>query len=233
MEAHVRETAPSAPTTTIEYGADLSLLHAEHDSPGFDFGPRPVVVYAGTFGRANAIPTLLNAARTLRDHSDVLLVLTGDGHYASAVRRAADRLPNVLHLPPLPYPQALQLFQRADLSLVSFIDLPVLSANAPGKLFDSLAAGTPVLVTTPGWMRALVRQHGCGWHVPPQADRIADRVASLCRERDQLRTAGEAGAALAERRYARSRLLDRYATLVANIGRHCDFQSLPNVVASG
>jgi glycosyltransferase involved in cell wall biosynthesis len=221
MEAHVREAVPSAPVATIEYGADLSLLPSGPTDPSaFDFGSRPVVLYAGTFGRANAIPALLDAARTLNGRSDALFVLAGDGHHAPTVDRAADRLPNVRRLPPRPYPQALRLFRRADLTLVPFIDLPVLSANAPGKLFDSLAAGTPVVVTTPGWMRALVRRHGCGWYAPPRADRLASRVASLCRAPARLRAAGEAGAALARRRYSRRRLLDRYAALVAGVASH-------------
>ncbi|MBN2848992.1 MAG: glycosyltransferase family 4 protein, partial [Coriobacteriia bacterium] len=157
METHVRRYV-SLPdkVRTIHYGVDLDEAETVRgrdrtglfDSFGLD--DRRVILYAGRFGRANAIPTLLDAARLLSGRDDVRFVFAGDGYHEDDIRTAADALTNVLLLPPQPRHRALMLFRLATVSITSFIDLPVLSANAPAKLSDSLACGTPVIVTNDG-----------------------------------------------------------------------------------
>lgn len=185
METHVRQRgiAPNRVTTLI-HGSDFDLidacqpealqaLRAEHGL--IDKG---VVLYGGAFGRANDIPTLLDAAARLAHRDDLRFVFAGYGYFETALRRAAAQSANVVVLPPQPRHRMLCWFRLADLSLVSFIDKPVLAANSPAKFFDSLSAGTPVLVTNPGWTSRFVDEHECGWHTPPSdAAALAERIA--------------------------------------------------------
>lgn len=225
MEQHVRTVAPTADVTTIEYGTDLERVDdvsadlREALRRRFSIDRRFLVLYAGTFGRANAIPTLLDAAKRLSDRSDVLFAFAGSGHHDEAVRRAASDFDHIRRLPPLPYPDALALFSLADLSLVSFLDRPVLAANSPGKFFDSLAVGTPVLVTNPGWTRRLVRDHDCGWSVPPECPTaLAQQLRRLLTvPPNRLQAAGERAQAVARRQFDRAALMTRYADLVASV----------------
>ncbi len=124
------------------------------------------LLYAGTLGRANAIPLLLETAERLSHRTDHEFVFVGDGYYREQVQEAADRLRNIRFLGTLPLEQTAHWFRRADLSLVTFEPLPVLAANSPSKIYDSLASGTPALVTNSGWTRDLVEQNGVGWYCP-------------------------------------------------------------------
>jgi glycosyltransferase involved in cell wall biosynthesis len=142
----------------------LAMLREEHGLAG-----KRVVLYAGTFGRANDVPTLLETAERLADRSDIRFVFLGTGLFRDQVHAAADDHDNILTLDPLPRHEVLKWFKLADLSLATFIDRPVLAANSPSKLFDSLGAGTPVVVTNPGWSRKFVEEHECGWYVPPSS----------------------------------------------------------------
>mgnify|MGYP006280599797 CR=1 FL=1 len=224
MEQHVRTIAPSADTSMLPYGTDLeqvdalspSRKEALRDRLGLD--GRFLVLYAGTLGRANAIPTLLSAADRLADRSDLLFGIAGRGYYDNTVRRAARRHDHVRLLDPLPYPDALTLFSVADLSLVPFLDRPVLAANAPSKFFDSLSTGTPVIVTNPGWTKRFVSRHDCGWFVPPESpDALAARVRTLLDRPEVLTAAGDRGRAVARRRFDRADILHRYARLVTTM----------------
>ncbi|AKQ47329.1 hypothetical protein TH63_19460 [Rufibacter radiotolerans] len=127
---------------------------------------KQVVLYAGTYGRANDIPMLVQTAKLLQDHPHICFVFTGQGYDAPLLEEAARQQQNIVLLPPQPRHAVFNLFSIAAVSVVSFIDLPVLEANSPGKLFDSLAVGTPVVVTNPGWTKKLVEEHHCGWYVP-------------------------------------------------------------------
>ncbi|MFB6231295.1 MAG: glycosyltransferase family 4 protein [Salinibacter sp.] len=227
METHVRTRAPSAEVTTLEYGSDVDLVDEIGPEERTDLKERfsldrPfLVLYAGTFGRANAIPTLLDAARRLTaSRSDVLVAFAGQGYHESTVRRAARRHDAIRQIPPLPYPDTLALFDVADLSLVSFIDRPVLASNSPGKFFDSLATGTPVIVTNPGWTKRFVQRQSCGWYVPPDSpNALADRLHAVLGSPDALTRSGRNAQAAARQHFVRAEIMDRYTDLVERVGR--------------
>jgi glycosyltransferase involved in cell wall biosynthesis len=160
--------------TTLVNGTEIpneAIAPAEQEALRRQWGleGKQVVLYAGTYGRANDIPMLVQAARLLQDHPEICFVFTGQGYDAPLLKEAARQQQNIVLLPPQPRHAVFKLFSIAAVSVVSFIDLPVLAANSPGKLFDSLAVGTPVVVTNPGWTKALVEKQGCGWYVPAGA----------------------------------------------------------------
>ena len=211
MERHVQACGvSSAKTTMLLNGTDLDLAAAcsDEDARRFcnDLGlaDRRVVLYAGTFGRANDVPTLIAAAERLACRDDLCFVFAGEGYYLDALRAAEARLPNVRVLPGQPRHRVFALFRLADVSLVSFRDLPVLAANSPAKFFDSLAVGTPVVVTNPGWTKVFVEAHRCGWYVPPsQPGALAQRIEALLGRPEALAEAGSRGQAVARRAFDR------------------------------
>ena len=197
MAAHVQEFAPAHAVTSVAYGTDLDILSQVGTEERDALRRRlqreedePMVLYAGSFGRANDLPTLVETARRCAGACPARFVFAGDGYHRPLLERAARRLPNVSLLDPLPYPETLALFELADLSLVPFLDRPVLSTNAPSKFFDSLAAGTPVVVTNPGWTRDFVERHRCGWYTPAERpDSLRRRIEAVVREEPERRRA--------------------------------------------
>ena len=160
--------------TTVLNGTDLELaaratpaaVAALRQAQGL--AGKRVVLYAGTFGRANDIPTLVAAAEAMAAaDSDAVWLFLGHGFFEPLVAAAAARWPGRIRLVGgQARHEVFSWFALADVSVVSFLNLPVLDANSPAKLYDSLAVGTPVVVTNQGWTKALVEQHGCGWYVP-------------------------------------------------------------------
>lgn len=169
---------------------------------------RRVVLYAGTFGRANDIPLLINAAIQLAPHCpEVVWLFMGHGFYDAELAQAAARYPFIRILPPQPRHSVFAWFRLADVSVAPFLGLPVLDANSPAKFYDSLAVGTPVIVTNPGWTKALVEQHQCGWYSPASnAPALADRLTTLFRNPEQLLAAGEQGRQLARAEFDRQQI---------------------------
>jgi glycosyltransferase involved in cell wall biosynthesis len=234
MTAHVEALAPSTPASTVLYGTDLSLVDAVPnkavDRVRAALAPNGehIVLYAGTFGRANAIPSLIKTARLLRDRRDVRMVFAGDGFHAGRVRDAARRLPGVRYCPAQPLPATLALFQAADLSICSFIDRPVLGANAPGKLFDSLATGTPVITTNPGWAARLLRREQCGWSVPPESpSALRDMICDVIDRPSALDAAGRAAESYARAHLQREAAVDRINRVITETARGPHWHAAP------
>ena len=202
--------------TTILNGTDLPLAARATDKvverlrQDHDLVDCQVVLYAGTFGRANALPTLLAAAEaTAGRRPHVRWLFMGHGYDEPLIRAAAARCPAIRLVPPQPRHAVFGWFRLAAVSVVSFLGLPVLDANSPAKLYDSLAAGTPVIVTNNGWTRTLVETHGCGWYVPADdAAALTAELLALLAQPAQLAAAGAAGQQLARRQFDRERLAE-------------------------
>ncbi len=229
MEAHVQRCGiPPDRITTLVHGSDFDLIdacqaaHLQALRATHGLADKCVVLYGGTFGRANDIPTLLEAAARLAHRDDLRFVFAGYGYFETALQEAASQAANLLVLPPQPRHRMLCWFKLADLSLVSFIDKPVLAANSPAKFFDSLSAGTPVLVTNPGWTREFVEAHQCGWYTPPSdAAALAERIAWICDHPEARAEAGRKAWTLARARFDRTTLarrLERIFEQAAAIG---------------
>jgi len=216
MATHVLENGvPANRVTTLLNGTDFPLLDACSNElldslrQQYDLIGQRIVLYAGAFGRANAINTLIEAARYLSPRRDISLVVSGHGFHLADIEDASRRIGNIILLPPQPRHQMLCWFKTSDLSLVPFIDRPVLSANSPAKFFDSLGAGTPVIVTNPGWTKHFVEVHECGWFVPPEnASALAATIVNLIDEPELLKAAGIKGNRAARSLFDRRRLSD-------------------------
>lgn len=217
--------------TTVLNGTDLDL--AARATPQMvaklrqkqGLRGKQVILYAGTFGRANDIPALVTAAEVMAAaDTDAVWVFLGHGFFEPLIAAAAARWPGRIRLMSgQARHEVFSWFALAEISVVSFLGLPVLDANSPAKLYDSLAVGTPVIVTNQGWTKALVEQHSCGWYVPAsQPEALAARLRELLAQPNVLHNAGEHGRRLASAAFDRQKL----ATIVQQVLEAAVSQSL-------
>ena len=227
MEQHViSKGIDTSKVTTLMNGTDLAIARSveEHEISAlrsqYQLTGKKVILYAGTFGRANAIPTLIETAHALRDRQDLHFVFLGEGYFQDQLKDAARTLSNITILAPEPRHKIFHWFTLADISLVPFIDLPVLGANSPAKFFDSLAAGTPVIVTNSGWTRSFVEQHGCGWYAPIEEEgSIARTIRNTIDNPEILHQAGRYGYNIALSKFDRFDMLDPLENILLQSAR--------------
>ena len=214
--------------TTVLNGTDLEMaaratptaVAALRQAQGL-VGKR-VVLYAGTFGRANDIPTLVTAAEALvAADDDAVWLFLGHGFYEPLIAAAAARWPGRIRLVGgQARHEVFRWFALAEVSVVSFLGLPVLDANSPAKLYDSLAVGTPVIVTNPGWTKELVEQKGCGWYVPAgSAPALAARLGELLRNPTGLAAVGAKGKEVAHQQFDRQMLAAQVQCILEEAAR--------------
>ncbi|GAA4377972.1 glycosyltransferase family 4 protein [Hymenobacter koreensis] len=215
MTAYVRKLGiPESKLTTVLNGTDLDLVtHASEENvealrKEAGLQGRRVVLYAGTFGRANSIPMLIEAAIKLAASCpDVVWLFMGHGFYTDLLTQAAAQHPFIRLVPPQPRHAVFSWFRLADVSVAPFLGLPVLDANSPAKFYDSLAVGTPVVVTNGGWTKAFVETHGCGWFSPPEdATALAHTLATALNDAPKLSAAGLRGQQVAHAQFDRQQM---------------------------
>ncbi|MEJ8758539.1 glycosyltransferase family 4 protein [Pontibacter sp. H259] len=212
--------------TTILNGTDIEKTDAvtadevEALKVKYKLKGRQVVLYAGTYGRANDIPTIMRSIELLADNPTIVFILTGTGYYEPQLQHLAQRVPNLILLPPQPHDSVFALFTLADLALVTFNDLPVLASNSPAKFYDSLACNTPVIVTNPGWTKTFVVKYNCGWYTPAeQPELLAQTITEVLANPEELKRAGLNGATIARELFDRDHLVKDVEAILERVAK--------------
>jgi glycosyltransferase involved in cell wall biosynthesis len=169
IASSIVKKCPQAPTFIIPNFADVEYLKLPEKQPKllqqYNLKDELTVIYAGAIGKVNAVDELLILADLARQQDKPYqFVLLGKGAKKDYIlsKAAKMKLENFHYFPFGNKQQVRELLSVADISLVSFIQLPVLATNSPNKFFDALAAGKAVLVNHTGWIADLVEKHNIG-----------------------------------------------------------------------
>ena len=129
------------------------------------------VIHFGSMGRANGLQYIIETARLCEQQeiNDIKFLFMGDGATLPELKKMAEeyQLTNVQFLGNHGMKTVIEVVNLCDLSITSFLNLPILQTNSPNKLFDSLSAGKPIVVNSAGWTKDLVEQEECGFFVDP------------------------------------------------------------------
>jgi glycosyltransferase involved in cell wall biosynthesis len=178
-----------------------------------------VVGYIGNLGLAQRLDTVLEAAEELRNEP-VAFLLLGEGvdkQRLMALARARS-LQNLRFLQGVPRKDVPSVLAACDALLVILRDHPLFTITIPSKIYEYMAAGKPILCSVGGEATALVVEARCGLPVcPSDGSALADSVRTLLADPSRCRALGEAGAAWARARFARSGLMGTYADLVERL----------------
>lgn len=217
MAEGVRRVHPTVPVTVIPNSSDRALFGSPTqadeaiavENPWL--GDRPVVLYAGTFGKANGVSYLVDVAAELRDRvPEALVVLVGGGAEFDLVRQRARQLgvlgKNCHVLSQVSKDQVTAWFRRATVVTSCFIAIPELEANSPNKVFDGLAAGRPIAVNHGGWIAELLERTGAGPVLSRDPAKAAAELAEFLSDEPRIAAACEAARRLAAEEFDRDEL---------------------------
>jgi glycosyltransferase involved in cell wall biosynthesis len=222
-----RGLAPAERVTCIPNGADLRLFApGERDNPfrrQFGWGDRIVAMYSGAHGRANDLGQLLNAAEALRDRTDIVIALVGDGQQRRALEAEARRraLPNVVFCGPQPKERMAECVNAADIGLAVLQRNPTFRTVYPNKIFDYMACARPIVLAIDGSARELVcdRSRSGVFAEPGDGRAIADAIRRLADEPELRRELGANGRRWVQHNESRDVLAARYLEVMGELIR--------------
>lgn len=175
------------------------------------------VVHFGSLGIANGANSIIQSAILLKDCPDIEFIFIGGGSTESDLRTLCEssKLSNVHFLGKFGMETTSEIVNFCDVSLVSFMDIPILYTNSPNKLFDSLSAGKPIIVNSAGWTKDLVEKSGCGYYVDPnEPHELAEKLMFLSRRPNIVRQMGEISRKLAIEKYDKSILTKEFVSII-------------------
>jgi glycosyltransferase involved in cell wall biosynthesis len=188
---------PAEKLTTIRnWAGDETLLPGPRR--GADTDERFSLVYAGNFGRAQGLATVVEAAEILaRRRQDIEIRLIGDGVEAPELRARARGISGLSFEDRVSPDRIAEQLGRSAALLLHLRDEPLFHITIPSKTQAYLAAGRPIVAGVGGEAADLLRRSGAAFVVAPGdpqalAAAIAE-LADLPRERrDRMGRAGRA-----------------------------------------
>lgn len=175
------------------------------------------IIHFGSLGLANGVMSILKVAEKLKNDNYLEFVFIGGGSLEADLKEYCKEknLRNVHFLGTFSLNETSEIVNLCDVSIVSFQDLPILYTNSPNKLFDSLSAGIPIIVNSAGWTKELVESNECGIYVNPNKPEQLVGAIKLLRENQDLKNRlGINSRILAETKYDKSILCNKYAKLL-------------------
>lgn len=166
-----------------------------------------VLLYSGNMGKKQGLELIINAAKKLKDHSDIYFVLCGDGAVKDMLVESSIDLENVLFIPLQPLEKLNELLSLADIHLLpqkeGAEDLVM-----PSKLTNMAASGRPVIATArEGTEVELVVRH-CGISVPPEdLESFVEAVLELAANPSRRQELGKAGRVFAHEAWEKGKIL--------------------------
>ena len=129
------------------------------------------VVYAGNMGKAQALDTVLDAAKILQDRcSRACFVMLGGGVEVNKLTKKAAELclNNIIFIPPVRMAEVGKVLRVADALMVHLKKDPLFTATIPSKTQAYMTLGKPIIMAVEGDAADLVKEANCGLTITPE-----------------------------------------------------------------
>ena len=159
-----------------------------------------IAMFTGNIGASQDFDTVLSAAELLRKHSDIHIVIVGNGRDRERVeseicRRGLGATVHCVGSYPLEAMPA--TFAKADVLFAALKDEPIFALTVPAKIQAYMSTGKPIVTMINGEAKGLIESIGCGVAVDAgDAEGFAKAILSLqqksAEERAEMGAKGQA-----------------------------------------
>ena len=141
------------------------------------------IMFAGNIGEAQDFPSILEAARLLKDQSSIHWIILGGGRKESWVRKKVEEyhLQDCFHLMgSFPLGKMPEFYSNADVMLFSLKREDIFALTVPAKVQSYLACGKPILAMIDGEGASIITESGAGYVSPAETpESLAENALRL------------------------------------------------------
>jgi glycosyltransferase involved in cell wall biosynthesis len=220
MRAGVNEVYRSVPTIVIPNSSDIDLFGIDSPSNSLKELDLPLFLYIGSLGFMDDCGQIIKGIEAAKSLS-FQMVFLGEGEERVGLEQQVKDLgleEKISFLGLVPKVEVVKWLNKATASFVTFKDVPVLHTNSPNKMFDSFAAGVPIIQSTKGWIKDLVVIHKVGWNVEPDdPESFAKVIREIVTDRNLAEEFGNNAFRLASEQFERSHLASVYENFLVGL----------------
>ncbi len=201
--------------------ADCDFYKPEMKSPAledkFNVKGKFVISYIGAVGVANGLDYFLECANVSRKaQMPIQFLLCGEGALRERLMANARQLglQNLTFIDFQNREGVKEVMNVTDAAFICYKNVPILETGSPNKFFDGLAAGKLIIVNFSGWIRKEIEETCCGIYVDPKHPTdFVRKISPFLSDEKQLKYYQEAARQLAEKKYSRKIMSEKFAKL--------------------
>ena len=215
---YIESNSPETKVHVVPNFSDVTFFEAHYKIQRFSSENPLKVGYIGTFGAANHLDYLLDAARLCEERKlPVVFNLMGDGAHFNRIKKISRQMNN-LTVHPFGTTHAVKsLLESQDAVYVSFKNLEILNTGSPNKFFDGLAAGKLIIINFGGWIRHIIEEKKCGfYHDPLDPGELTRKLSVFLKEPEMLYQYQRNARALAEKYYSKDLQVQKLGKILTN-----------------
>jgi glycosyltransferase involved in cell wall biosynthesis len=187
-----------------------------------------LITYAGIFSPFQGLDRILDAAKGLREHEDIVFYMVGDGMSKKHLERRIkeEHIENVYLLPLQPRDEFFNIVNSSDLCLIS-LDERMKAPCFPGKTLNLLAARKPIIAITDASSETarIITDAGCGEVIEPDdTAKLQNAILRLYLSQQQGEIYGLKGRDFFKANMELEKSVQSYEQIVAQIMNDCSKQ---------
>ncbi len=224
MKTHIETKHIGVKATSVTNAANVELFSTSQPFPKDEkaLQPKKYAIYTGNIGEVNNSYWLYNAAVKLKKlgRNDIKIVLVGEGQQRIELQELAKQngIDNFIHKGLMPKEDLIPYIQHAMVSMVPLKGTPVLDTSSPNKLFESIAAGIPVIQNTQGWIKDFLEEHKIGYTLNPNDPlQLAEKLIWVDENPEEMKSMGEVAAEVAKKNFDKTYLADKMLNCLESV----------------
>jgi glycosyltransferase involved in cell wall biosynthesis len=183
------------------------------------------VSYVGNIGLAQGLEHIIESAAQLdkKGYKDIAFLIIGDGPKKEELKSLVEfkKVGNVRFIDRVSLDIASKYMNASDILLVPLANDPIYSQFIPSKLFDSMAASKPILLSVDGEARKIIEQSEAGFYYEAEsADQLSKKIIWLKTHTKEAEGMGRKGRDFVIKNYSRKvqaqKMLDSFQELILN-----------------
>ena len=174
-----------------------------------------LIIYAGLFGAAQGLGQILDAASLLKNDSNIMFLLVGDGPEKEYLVNRVNKegLHNVKISPPVNKVEVPSILSSADLSVITL--KTYIKGAVPSKIYEVMAVGLPVIFIGYGDAVEIINNAKAGLIVEPgDITKLVEKIHTLQHNFPLRKEMGGNGRKAVCQSYSRASIVKRFEKLL-------------------
>ncbi len=168
---NIQKRYPHIKCVTIPHGGDLDLFDIKKPNTEISKDTK-LFTHIGSLGFIHNCKLILEAAAIIKKagrEKNIKIIFIGDGAERNELELMQQNLElnNIEFWGLLPKKELPKWVKSSTATLFTTLDNEIQNTSCPNKIFDSFAAGVPIIQTTTGWIKEFIEKENCGINVSP------------------------------------------------------------------
>ena len=184
---------------------------------------KKLFTHIGSLGFIHNISYWIEVAhhiQTIDPNENYLLIFIGDGANKLMLEEEIRKrgINNIVFLGLKPKMDLPIWIQKSVATLFATLDNPIQNTCSPNKIFDSFAAGVPIIQTSTGWIYQLVEKNKCGVNIPlKDPESAAKYMLEFANDKQKQKDYGLNAKQLALKDFNRDLLAEKYLSILKGL----------------